>query len=91
MKYWNKSKKARLAHWTAVERPVQWSTFRATTGVWVGARVALPELQCIEEMKLWCQRQPSKGRFYFKDNKTTWWFEHGKDATWFLLNWSSHG
>lgn len=85
MKYWNKSKKTRLEHWTAVERPVTW---------WYGAnnsRAAFPEAQRIEEMKYWCQMQSSTGRFYFKDRGTTWWFERSKDAMWFLLNWSDKG
>ena len=83
MKYWNKSKKTRLAHWTAVERPIKW--WRGANGTWV----AFPEAQRIEEMKYWCQMQSSTGRFYFKERETTWWFERSKDATWFLLYWAS--
>lgn len=84
MKYWNKSKRTRQQCWTAVQRPIVWSRIP-------GGNAAFPEMQRIDEMKLWCQQQASTGRFYFKGNDTTWWFELGKDATWFVLNWSSNG
>ena len=81
MKYWNKSKKTRERCWTRVQRRVKESTG------WNGTVVVYPELQREDEMKLWCQKQSSNGRFYFSAGNPNWYFEDEKDATWFLLKW----
>ena len=88
MKYWNKSKRGREA-WTKIKRPTVWTDSRApSTSMWAGARVAFPELQREDEMKLWCQRHPSKGKFYYRHGSPTWWFENKEDAVLFVMRWS---
>lgn len=39
------------------------------------------------DMKRWCQLQPSTGKFYKYYGSNTWWFENSKDATWFAMRW----
>lgn len=39
-----------------------------------------------DEIKKWCWDHPSNGRFYFGPY-SGWWFEHKKDAAWFILKW----
>ena len=88
MKYWNKSKHSR-EFWTKVQRPVIWAESKAPAVSWLSkAKVAFPEMQREEEMKLWCQRQPSRGKFYFKEGDPTWYFENAVDATWFAMHWA---
>ena len=42
------------------------------------------------DLKIWCQQQPSRGKFYSGPyrNPKVWYFELASDATWFALNWS---
>jgi len=40
-------------------------------------------------LKLWCQRQPGEGRFYYGTYTKIWWFEKMEDASWFVLKWAS--
>jgi hypothetical protein len=41
-----------------------------------------------QELKRWCQQQPSTGKFYYYYGTESWWFEHSKDAVLFVLRWS---
>ena len=81
MKYWNKSKKTREKCWTRVQRRV-----KVSKGLY-GIDDVLLEFQREDEMKRWCQKQSSNGRFYFSAGNPNWYFEDEKDATWFLLKW----
>lgn len=47
-----------------------------------------PEIHRMNEAKLWCQRNPSPGKFYFHFTNTKWWFENKEDAVAFALAWS---
>ena len=38
-------------------------------------------------LKVWCQQQPGRGRFYYSLYKNAWYFELAKDASWFILKW----
>ena len=40
------------------------------------------------EIKLWCQEQPSKGKFYWSPHQNLWYFELIEDASWFILRWT---
>lgn len=50
----------------------------------------------IQGLKVWCQRQESDGKFYFRNPSpflsspphATWWFEKREDASWFILKWA---
>lgn len=41
-----------------------------------------------QEIKRWCQQQPSKGKFYFYYGSKNWWFEKSEDAVIFLMRWA---
>lgn len=41
-----------------------------------------------DKIKIWCQQQPGSGRFYFRYNEGTWWFEKAEDAVFFTLKWT---
>lgn len=40
------------------------------------------------DLKVWCQQQPSTGKFYYYYGTDSWWFERSEDAMFFLLKWS---
>jgi hypothetical protein len=43
-----------------------------------------------EEMKIWCQRHPSKYRFYSGTyTRSNWYFEDSEDALVFKLRWGT--
>ena len=52
-------------------------------------KVVLPDpIPDLKGLKVWCQQQPGRGKFYWAPYSNTWYFELGKDATWFTLNWA---
>ena len=42
-----------------------------------------------QELKVWCQRQSSTGKFYYYYGAASWWFEHKEDAVMFALRWGA--
>lgn len=83
MKFWNKHPGVRKRHWTRVVLPPDEYPGRyAKSG---------------QEYRGWFNRGPfndifdklqqhdSKGKFYMTIMKKEIWFEHGADATWFML------
>ena len=40
------------------------------------------------DLKIWCQQQPGRGKFYSGPyGRRVWYFELESDATWFALDW----
>lgn len=82
MKYWNKSKEVRQRCWTQVILEQK----RTKTILPSGAIAWFPKFRADAEIKQWCQRQKSTGKFY--SDSDSWWFELPQDATWFTLKWT---
>ena len=50
--------------------------------------VKLPDPTYVEPLlKVWCQQQPGRGRFYYSRYDNAWYFELQSDASWFALRW----
>jgi len=43
------------------------------------------------DAKLWCQRHPSKSKFYANPYSNIWYFENAQDAVVFKLAWGHNG
>lgn len=83
MRYWNKNPRARQ-HWSVIDYNVITSNLDLVRYFEFDA--------ALNNAKIWCQRQTSRARFYFKvpnwmSYETIWYFEDPKDAIWFKLNW----
>ena len=73
MKYWNKRRRFRDAGWYQVTLSDSRRIY--DTIEW-------------NQLKVWCQQQPSLGKFYSGPyGRRVWYFELESDATWFALNW----
>jgi hypothetical protein len=83
MKYWNKDKETRRTHWTKVSHPRKY-VLMSLPGGWA----RMPSDVSTQELKRWCQLQPSTGKFYHYYGADSWWFERPEDATFFVLRWS---
>jgi hypothetical protein len=84
MKYWNKDKEIRKRCWTQVTLTQR----KARSVLPNGAHAWFPEFYDDAEIKQWCQRQKSTGKFYNYHASQVWWFEHPQDATWVALKWA---
>lgn len=66
-----------MKYWNKTKkyRELHWTTVAIAPGSW-------------DEMKLWCQRHPSKYRFYSGSHERyAWYFEDPEDALVFKLVW----
>lgn len=83
MKYWNKQKQVRQTHWHAVDyTPPKMNSVGAN-----GSRATFTFPETHQDLKKWCQDQPSTGRFYNYYGSHIWWFEYENDALMFVLKW----
>lgn len=96
MKYWNKNPHAR-SHWTRLIHNIKGSNVEFMRYFEIE--------KALQQRKIWCQRQESNSRFFYEYGEngsrvfafkasithyeSTWWFEDPKDATLFLVQWSS--
>jgi hypothetical protein len=64
-----------MKYWNKTKKArTHWTNVVITSGPW-------------DEMKLWCQRYPSKNRFYSDASIRIWYFEDPVDALVFKLIW----
>lgn len=63
-----------------------WNKKKIERSSW--SKVVVSSVDYNKERFLWCQRQPSTGRFYRYYGNFSWWFEHKEDAVMFALRWA---
>lgn len=87
MRYWNKSKKYREQQWYRISN-IKPAFDQDNWGRHLFNNLILINMptNTLENMKRWCQHQPSNGKFYYSPY-TGWWFEKLEDASWFSLTW----